>query len=137
MFTVANKKVKGQRERSKDKQYTSFGGHNNSVGQHALQPMTLSNNTSADINLNVAGPQQLHGNQAQNRRPQPKGELYIQQSQSLSQKGPPVRLGKNANGSGKGQKTLNSAKETQNASGNGSKISTPGQHLISAGGMQS
>jgi hypothetical protein len=54
----------------------------------------------------------------------------------MSQKGQPVRLGKNNNGSGKGQKTLNSAKETQNVSGNNSKISTPGQHLISAGGIQ-
>ena len=32
MFTVANKKGKVQRDRSKDKQFTSFAGHNNSVG---------------------------------------------------------------------------------------------------------
>lgn len=62
MFTVANKKGKAQRDRSKDKQFTSFAAHNNSVGQHALQPMTLSNNTSADMNLNSVVPQQFQGN---------------------------------------------------------------------------
>jgi len=51
MFSVPNKKTKAPRERSKDRQFSSFVSHNNSVGA-AMQPaLALSNNTSQDMNL--------------------------------------------------------------------------------------